>query len=126
METEILLQTLMQVLNSYGYIPGEETEGATACAEKFTEALNQYIEYKISHIIDTKRKLATEERVKIVDHMNGNMKYMTVYVKALTALHAAPEPVTNIFTLSHEEINAWMQEYDQWYNDDRSSAMQIG
>lgn len=128
MPIDLILASLEEYLISKGYSSSEESnpDEVKEAKARVAKSLHQFVEYRITHAMDVRRKSLSAERIKIADTMNTNLKDMATSVKSLTALNSAPAPLKPEEMNNKKDVEVWMKAYSEWFKNDRSNGMKIG
>lgn len=120
-----LLETLIDALETKKeHILGNAEKQLFIDAKKrFLEALNNFIDYRISIALEQRRKSLSHERIAVADSINSAIKATASTVKSIAALNAAPSPPVNIHDA--KDMEKWIQVYTEWYNTKRKAGVTI-
>jgi hypothetical protein len=92
--------------------------------KRFSQALNEYIDYRIDLAFEERRRKMSSDRIATADSINVGVKSMATAVKSISALNSAPPPPTDPKDIHGME--KWKEAYADWYENKRKSGMIIG
>lgn len=128
MSIDLVLASIEEYLELKGFTTSgtSDPKQVQEAKARVARACHQFVEYRITHALDVRRRSMSAERIKIADSMNSNLKDMATSVKSLTALNSAPPPMMPDELNKKTDLETWMKAYTEWYNSDRSNGMKIG
>lgn len=121
----VLLATLAEVVRAQqDHATGNaEKKDVIEAKKRFTQALNEYIDYRIDLAFEQRRRKQSSDRIATADSINAGVKSMASAVKSIAALNSAPPPPD---PGDDEEMRKWKKAYADWYENQRKSGMSIG
>lgn len=121
----VLLATLTEFLEAQkDLVTGNaEADSVREAKKRFSKALCDLIDYRISLAMEERRKSLSQERIATADSINLAVKSTASTIKGLTALNSAPPPPENH---TEEEMERWKEAYAEWYRTKRKDGMSIG
>ena len=122
----VLLTTLKEVIEAeQDHSTGNADERDVFEAKKrFSQALNELIDYRIQIAFDERRRSQSYERIAVADSINVGVKSMASTVKSITALNSAPPPPPKDLK-DPEKLRLWRESYEDWYETKRKTGITI-
>ena len=122
----VLLTTLKEVIEAeQDHSTGNADERDVFEAKKrFSQALNELIDYRIQIAFDERRRSQSYERIAVADSINVGVKSMASTVKGITALNSAPPPPPKDLK-DPEKLRLWRESYEDWYETKRKTGITI-
>jgi hypothetical protein len=118
----VLISALIEALYLYQEHKSGNIDPDTLASsnKRFLLALDQYIDYRIKLEMESRRRAMSQERIAVSDSINSSIKSTASIIKSISALNSAPPPPTDI-----SDIQQWMEEYTEWYENKRKVAISI-
>ena len=120
---DVLLATLFDIINTqHDYKTGNvDQEFLNESKKRFVQALNEFIDYRVREQLDIRRTSLSQERLAAADSINASIQSTASTIRSLNALVSAPPPPKNT-----EKYNEWVENYQNWYENNREKGMNIG
>jgi hypothetical protein len=122
----VLLATFTDVIKvQQDHVTGNaDMNDVLEAKKRFSQALNEYIDYRIDIAFEQRRRKISSDRIAAADSINAGVKSMATAVKSISALNSAPPPPTDPKDVNGME--KWKEAYADWYENKRKSRMIIG
>jgi hypothetical protein len=122
----VLLGSLMEVIAAQKDLESGqiEPEIVLEAKKRFTQALNQYVDYRVQLSYEQRRKQVTQERIALADSINNAMQSTAHTVRSMAALTSAPPPPDTAG--DHDAMEKWVREYNDWYEQKRERGLKMG
>jgi hypothetical protein len=116
------LTELLQIQKDYTSGNAEE-QFLLESRKRFANSLNEFIDYRVGVVLDKRRSAISQDRLSLADSINVAVQSTASTIKTLSALQSAPPPIKDG---NDEELKIWVEEYNNWYVNNRKKGMTIG
>jgi small-conductance mechanosensitive channel len=122
---EIIISALTELLEiQKDYNSGNaEEQFLLESKKRFANSLNEFIDYRVGVVLDKRRSAISQDRLSLADSINVAVQSTASTIKTLSALQSAPPPIKDG---NDEELKIWVEEYNNWYVNNRKKGMTIG
>lgn len=122
---EIIISALTELLEiQKDYTSGNaEEQFLLESKKRFANSLNEFIDYRVGVVLDKRRSAISQDRLSLADSINVAVQSTASTIKTLSALQSAPPPIKDG---NDEELKIWVEEYNNWYVNNRKKGMTIG
>lgn len=122
---EIIISALTELLEiQKDYTSGNaEEQYLLESKKRFANSLNEFIDYRVGVVLDKRRSAISQDRLSLADSINVAVQSTASTIKTLSALQSAPPPIKDG---NDEELKIWVEEYNNWYVNNRKKGMTIG
>ncbi len=126
MSGDILLASLTDFLTvSEEHLKDLATsEDLIEAKKRFYDALNQYIDFRVSATLEERRRTVSQDRINIAESIDSALKSTASSVRAITALNSAPAPPMHVD--DKEAMKKWKEAYQEWYDSKRKRGISVG
>lgn len=121
----ILIATLIDVIDAQqNYSTGNaEASSVTEAKERFSKALEEFVEMKIRASFDRRRTNASQEMLAVAGSIDSNIRSTASTIRGLAALNSAPIPPDDVN--DPDELKKWKINYKAWYENNRKDGMKM-